>query len=178
MSQRTESRHTLTDTCTSISTIWYMSRGDWSKCLYSRTRDICTCNSPEEGGFIKGRRWHSWITQAERLPSHHFPFCFISTAPCTYTIWQYTRRIEPSYNDDNPICCWNQCEDQKCLQGGCNIKVVCKSGQTLCLLKMKDLLSLEKQSNMVYKITCSCGKLYISETKKRLMTRIKCNKWT
>ena len=55
-----------------------------------------------------------------------------------------------------------------------NIRVVFKSGPTLrsLLTKVKDLLPREKQAN-VYKVSCSCGKVYISETTHRLGTRLK-----
>ena len=36
-----------------------------------------------------------------------------------------------------------------------------------------DPLPVEKQSKVVYRITCSCGKEYICETKRRLETRLK-----
>ena len=40
-----------------------------------------------------------------------------------------------------------------------NIRVVFKSGRTLCsmLTKVKDTLPPGKQSNVVYRIPCSCG---------------------
>ena len=56
-----------------------------------------------------------------------------------------------------------------------NIRVVFKSGRTLrsMLTKVKDTLPLGKQSNVVYRIPCSCGQVYIGETKRRLETRLK-----
>ena len=56
-----------------------------------------------------------------------------------------------------------------------NIRVVFKSGRTLrsMLTKVKDTLPLGKQSNVVYRIPCSCGQVYIRETKRRLETRLK-----
>ena len=53
--------------------------------------------------------------------------------------------------------------------------VVFKSGWTLCsmLTKVKDTLLLGKQSNVVYRIPCSCDQVYIGETKQRLETRLK-----
>ena len=56
-----------------------------------------------------------------------------------------------------------------------NIRVVSKSGQTLRLMlsKVKDMLPVGKQSNVVYSIPCSCGQVYIGETKRRLETRLK-----
>ena len=51
-----------------------------------------------------------------------------------------------------------------------NIRVVFKSRQTLrsLLTKVKG-----KQSNVVYRVPCSCGQVYIGETKQRLETRLK-----
>ena len=56
-----------------------------------------------------------------------------------------------------------------------NIRVVFKSGRTLCsmLTKVKDTLPPGKQSNVVYRIPCSCGQVYIRETKQRQETRLK-----
>ena len=56
-----------------------------------------------------------------------------------------------------------------------NIGVVFKSGCTLCsmLTKVKDTLPLGKQSNVAYCIPCSCGQVYIGETKRRLEMRLK-----
>ena len=50
-----------------------------------------------------------------------------------------------------------------------------KSGRTLrsMLTKVKDTLPPGKQSNVVYRIPCSCGQVYIVETKRRLETRLK-----
>ena len=41
------------------------------------------------------------------------------------------------------------------------------------LTKVKDTLPPGKQSNVVYRIPCSCGQVYIGETKRRLETRLK-----
>ena len=56
-----------------------------------------------------------------------------------------------------------------------NIRVVFKSGRTLrsMFTKAKDTLPLGKQSNVVYRIPCSCSQVYIGETKRRLETRLK-----
>ena len=56
-----------------------------------------------------------------------------------------------------------------------NIRTVFKSGPTLrnLLTKVKDPLPIDKQSNVVYEVPCTCGKVYIGETKRRLGTRIK-----
>ena len=56
-----------------------------------------------------------------------------------------------------------------------NIRVVFKSRRTLrsMLTKVKDTLPPGKQSNVVYRIPCSCGQVCIRETKRRLETRLK-----
>ena len=55
-----------------------------------------------------------------------------------------------------------------------NIRAVFKSWRTLSMLtKVKDTLPLCKQSNVVYRIPCSCAQVYIRETKRRLETRLK-----
>ena len=56
-----------------------------------------------------------------------------------------------------------------------NIRVIFKSRRTLhsMLNKVKDTLPLGEQSNVVYCILCSCGQVYIGETKCRLETRMK-----
>jgi len=56
-----------------------------------------------------------------------------------------------------------------------NVRVVFKSGRTLrsMLSKVKDTLPVGKQSNVVYSIPCSCGQVYIGETKRRLEARLK-----
>ena len=56
-----------------------------------------------------------------------------------------------------------------------NIRVVFKSGRTLhsMLTKVKNTLPPGKQSNVVYRIPCSCSQVYIGETKRRLETRLK-----
>ena len=58
---------------------------------------------------------------------------------------------------------------------GFNLGVVFWSGCTLCslLTKEKDTLPQGKQSWVVYRIPCSCGKVYIGETVRRLETRLK-----
>ena len=37
--------------------------------------------------------------------------------------------------------------------------------------KVKDSLPARKQANVVYEVPCTCGKVYIGETKRRLETR-------
>ena len=66
-------------------------------------------------------------------------------------------------------------EDIRRLCRGYGIKVVFKSGPTMRdrLVKVKDKLCTGKQSSVVYKIPCSCGKFYLGETVRRLGTRIK-----
>ena len=59
--------------------------------------------------------------------------------------------------------------------GDFNMRTVYKSRLSLrnLLAKVKDPLQIYKQSNVIYKVPCTCDKVYISETKRRLGTRIK-----
>ena len=43
----------------------------------------------------------------------------------------------------------------------------------MMLSRVKDRLSREKHSKVVYQIPCDCGKVYISETTRRLETRLR-----
>ena len=57
-------------------------------------------------------------------------------------------------------------EDIRCVCRKFNIRIVFKSRWTFrsMLTKVKDTLPLGKQSNVVYRIPCSCGQVYIGET--------------
>ena len=56
-----------------------------------------------------------------------------------------------------------------------NIRVVFRSGPTFrsMLTKVKDLLPIEKQADVIYEIPCTYGKVYIGEIKSRIETRLK-----
>ena len=41
------------------------------------------------------------------------------------------------------------------------------------LTKVKDPLLAEKQANVVYEVPCTCGKVYIGETRRRFGTTLK-----
>ena len=53
--------------------------------------------------------------------------------------------------------------------------MVFRSSSTLCgqLMRVKDQDPLEKKSSVVYQVPCSCGRVYIRETKRALETRMK-----
>ena len=56
-----------------------------------------------------------------------------------------------------------------------NIRVVFRSRRTLHLMftMVKDKLPIGTQSIVVYRIVCSCGQVYIRETRRRLEMRLK-----
>ena len=56
-----------------------------------------------------------------------------------------------------------------------NIRTAFKSTSTLrtTLVRVKDPIPIEKKSGVVYEVPCSCGKVYIGETKRTLETRMK-----
>ena len=66
-------------------------------------------------------------------------------------------------------------EDIRCICRKLNIRVIFKSGRTLysMLNKVKDTLPFGKQFNVVYHIPCSCGQVYIVETRRRLEMKMK-----
>ena len=55
------------------------------------------------------------------------------------------------------------------------MKAFFRSGRSLrsVLTKVKDALTMEKLSKVVYRVPCSCGEAYIGETVRRLETRMK-----
>ncbi len=59
--------------------------------------------------------------------------------------------------------------------GDFDIKTAFKSGKTLRshLTKVKDTIPISTESSIVYSIPYSCGKVYISETTRRLEQRVK-----
>ena len=62
-----------------------------------------------------------------------------------------------------------------CRKFNIRVTVVFKPRWTLrsMLTKDKDTIPLGKQSNVVYRIPCSCSQVYIRETRQRLETRLK-----
>ena len=56
-----------------------------------------------------------------------------------------------------------------------NLKVVFKSGPTLCslLTLVEDPLPVEKLAGVVYQIPCQCDKVYVGETQRQLETWVK-----
>ena len=50
-----------------------------------------------------------------------------------------------------------------------------KSASTLrtALVRVKDPIPIEQKSGVAYEVPCSCGKVYIGETKRTLETRMK-----
>ena len=66
-------------------------------------------------------------------------------------------------------------EDIRRICRGHNIRVTFRSSRTLrtMLSSVKDRVPAKKQSDVVYKIPCSCGKVYLGETRRRLETWLK-----
>ena len=56
-----------------------------------------------------------------------------------------------------------------------SMKVIFRSGLSLrsVLTQVKDPLPMGKRSKVVYGIPCSCGKVYIGETRRRLETKLR-----
>ena len=66
-------------------------------------------------------------------------------------------------------------EDIRWVCGKYGMKVIFKAGRSLrsVLTKVKDPLPMEKKTKLVYRIPCNCGQSYISETRRRLETRLR-----
>ena len=60
-----------------------------------------------------------------------------------------------------------------CTNLNCNSIIILLPTFRSMLTNVKDPLPVEKQANVVYEIPCTCGKVYIGETKRRLGTRLK-----
>ena len=63
-------------------------------------------------------------------------------------------------------------EDIRRICRGHNIRVAFRSSRALqaMLSRVKDNVPTEKQSGVVYKFPCSCGKVHLGETMRRLKT--------
>ena len=141
------------------------------RCLHDRAREIISTqdNLQKEVDHL-----------ARVLKQNGYPANFIrdaSTPPMQETA-DTSGRDEEQEREKEPLVVipyvTGMSEDIRRVCRKFNIRVVFKSGRTLrsMLTKVKDTLPLGKQSNVVYRIPCSCGQVYIGETKRRLETRL------
>ena len=142
------------------------------RCLHDRAREIISTqdNLQKEVDHL-----------ARVLKQNGYPANFIcnaSTPPMQETA-DTSSRDEEQEREKEPLVVIpyvaGMSEDIRRVCRKFNIRVVFKSRRTLrsMLTKVKDTLPLGKQSNVVYRIPCSCGQVYIGETKRRLETRLK-----
>ena len=118
---------------------------------------------------------------ARVLKLNAFPANFIrnASAPPTQETADTSSRDEEQKEERGPLvvklCVTEMSEDVRHVCRKFNIRVVFKSRRTfLSMLTMdKGTLPIGMQSNVVYCIPCSCGQVYIRETKRRLETRLK-----
>jgi hypothetical protein len=139
------------------------------RCLYDRARNIT-----QRDESLKEEESHLMKT----FIGNGYPRAFIRSAAAR------REPREPSNEDDNEtekppvaflpyVAGVSERIRKVCQDFG--IRAVFKSGPTLrgLLTKVKDPLPTEKQSSVVYEVPCTCGKVYIGETKRRLGTRLK-----
>ena len=115
----------------------------------------------------------SGYSPEERLPSPLHTHHFLSTLP--------PNTQEAGYEEvaKHPVAVISYIsgvhEDIGCVCRKFGVRVGFRSRQTLhaMLTRVKDTLPLEKRRNVVYQISCGCGKVYIGETRWRLETRVK-----
>ena len=144
------------------------------RCLYDRARNIA-----QQEESLKEEESHLMKT----FIGNGYPRAFIRSAAAQRT------PMEPSNEDDDEtekppvaflpyVAGVSERIRKACRDFG--IRAVFRSGPTLrnLLTKAKDPLPAEKQSNVVYEVPCTCGKVYIGETKRRLGTRLKEHKDT
>ena len=118
---------------------------------------------------------------ARVLKQNAYPANFIrnASAPPTQKTADTSSHDEKQKEERGPLvvipCVTGMSEDIKHICRKFNIRVVFKFRWTLrsVLAMVKDTLPIGTQSNVVYCFPCSCGQVYIGETKWRLETRLK-----
>ena len=141
------------------------------RCLHERARRIVSTE----------RNLKKEMNHLSRVLMHNgYPANFIRTSSVPVTQEEdLTPNKEDEEKESQPLMVIpyiaGLSEDTRRVCREFNIRVVFKSGRTLrsMLVKVKDMLPVGKQSNVVYSIPCSCGQVYIGETKRRLETRLK-----
>ena len=121
---------------------------------------------------------------ARVLKQNAYPANFIrnASAPPTQKTADTSSRDEEQKEERGPLvvipCVAGMSEDIRHICRKFNIRVVFKSRWTLhsMLTIVKDTLPIGTQSNVVYCIPCSCGQVYIRETRRRLEMRLKENR--
>ena len=142
------------------------------KCLHDRAREIISTQDnlqKEVDHLAKVLKQNGYLAN----------FICNASAPPTQETADTSSRDEEQEEERGPLVVipyvTGMSEDIRRVCREFNIRVVFKYGGTLrsMLTKVKDTLPLGKQSNVVYRIPCSCGQVYIGETRQRLETRLK-----
>ena len=118
---------------------------------------------------------------ARVLKQNDYPANFIrnASAPPTQETADTSSCDEEQKEERGPLvvkpCVAGMSEDVRHICRKLNIRVVFKSRRTLrsVLTMVKNTLTIGTQSNVVYRIPCSCSQVYIRETRRRLETRLK-----
>ena len=133
------------------------------RCLYDRARNIVIFQED-----LQKREEH--LTHV--LVKNNYPATFIctSSSPSSWTTNAHPgKRIRRFSRPPLVMISYvaGVSEDIRCVCRKFDMKVTFKSRQTLCLMltKVKYILPLAKQSNVVYQIPHRCGEVYIGETK-------------
>ena len=133
------------------------------KCLYNRAENLVTMEEDlqrEKEHLQKVLGWNG------------YPKSFISSS----TKHHSNNKNQESHTDEIKVFIpyvQGMSEDIRrvCRQHG--IKTIFKSAPTYFKIKVKYQLPIDKHSGIVYEIPCTCGKVYVGETIRRLGTRIK-----
>ena len=138
------------------------------RCLYDRARSIT-----KETTNLKTEKTHL----AGALQRNGYPAAFIKAASVETTPRELDREAEQGEVKPMLMMLPYVAGISGRIRKTCrsyNIRVVFMSGPTFrsMLTKVKDPLPVEKQANVVYEVPCSCGKVYVGETKRRLATQL------
>ena len=118
------------------------------------------------------------------LKQNAYPANFVcnASAPPTQKTADTSSHHEEQKEERGPLvvipCVVRMSEDIRRICRKFNNRVVFKFRRTLrsVLTMVKDTLPIGAQSNVVYRIPCSCGQVYIGDTRRRLETRQKENR--
>ena len=102
------------------------------------------------------------------LQRNSYPAAFVKAASVEMTPRELNRKAEQGEGKPTLMMLPYVAGISERIRKACrsyNVRVVFRSGLTF--------QSVEKQANVVHEVPCSCGKVYIGETKRRFKTRIK-----
>ena len=138
------------------------------RCLYDHARSVM-----REMTSLKMEKAHL----ASALQWNGYPAAFIKAAPVEKAPRELDQEKEQEEGKPTLMMLPYVADISERIRKVCrryNIRVVFSSSPTFwsMLTKVKDSLHIKKVANVEYEVPCSCGKVYIRETKRCLETRL------